>query len=199
MNDISIACIVEGHGDVQAVPILVRRIVRAIAPDARLIIPHPPIRVPRTTLIKPGELERAVELAANKINLPGAILILIDADADCPAQLGTDLLLRANQARPDVPSSVVLANQEFEAWFLAAADSLRGRQGLSQTLAPPPDPEAISGAKEWLRGYMVSNRRYSETIDQPELTRHFDMTAARKASSFDKLWRDIVALIEMFT
>lgn len=196
MSEISIACIVEGHGDVEAVPILVRRIVREIAPALTLQIPPPAIRVPRSSIVKPGELERAVQLAALKVRPPGGVLILVDADEDCPAELGPQLLERAKAARSDVPIAVVLAKQEFEAWFLAAAASLRGRQGLADTLEPPADPEGVSGAKEWLRARMVSNRKYSETVDQPELTRRFDMNAARQAPSFDKLCRDIAFLIE---
>jgi hypothetical protein len=196
MSEVRIACIVEGYGDVKAVPILVRRIVREIDPTLTLKIPDPAIRVSRSSIVKPGELERFVQLAALKLELPGGILVLMDADQDCPAQLGPDLLARARAVRRDVPISVVLAKPEFETWFLAAATSLRDHQGLSQTMLPPDDPEEISGAKEWLRKQMPDNRKYSETIDQIELTRYFDLNAARQTPSFDKLCRDIAFLVE---
>lgn len=199
MNPISIACIVEGHGDVEAVPIVLRRIVRELNPALTLIIPPPPIRVPRDTLLKDGEIERVVQLAALKNNGPGAVLILVDADEDCPATLGPELLARAKAARSDVPIAVVLAKWEFEAWFLAAALSLRGVQDLNETLEPPADPESVQGAKEWLRRQMPANRTYSETVDQPVLARHFDLTAARQALSFDKLYRDIDRLLQELT
>ena len=196
MNEISIACIVEGHGDVAAIPILLHRIVREIDSSLRLYVPAPAIRVPRSSIVKPGEVERAVELAALKTNASGGILILVDADEDCPATLGPALLTRAKTARSDRPIAVVLAKQEYEAWFLAAAASLRGQQGLFETLEPPADPEGISGAKGWLRERMAPNRKYSETIDQPALTALFDLDAARQASSFDKLCRDVSFLVE---
>ncbi len=69
---------------------------------------------------KANEVERAVEFAARRMEPPRAILILIDADDDCPAQVGPELLHRATVARSDVPLGVVLAKREFEAWFLAA-------------------------------------------------------------------------------
>ncbi len=94
-----------------------------------------------------------------------------------------------------MPIAVILAQMEYEAWFLAAALSLRGQQGLAATLEPPPDPEAHSGAKEWLRRHMEGSRSYKETVDQPALTRLFDLTAARQTASFDKLWRDMERLL----
>jgi hypothetical protein len=66
----------------------------------------------------------------------GGVLVLIDADDDCPAHLGPALLARAREARSDVPVSVVLANREFEAWFLAAAPSLAGNCGLGHVDPP---------------------------------------------------------------
>ena len=91
--------------------------------------------------------------------------------------------------------SVVLAKKEFEAWFIAAAESLRGQCGLSQELVADPDPESIRGAKEWLSRQMPRNRRYAETTDQPALTAIFDLQAARRADSFDKCYREIVRLL----
>ena len=191
----NIACIVEGSGDVKAVPVLVRRIIHEIDPVAPLTISAPAIRVSRSKLVKPGEIERAVTLAVLKNNGFGGVLVLVDADDDCPGTLGPQLLARAKAARADMPMAVVLANHEYEAWFLASAASLRGRQGLSGTIEPPINPEGVRGAKEWLKNHMEGSRKYSETIDQLALTRHLDMQAARQAASFDKLYRDLARLI----
>ena len=70
----------------------------------------------------------------------GGVLVLLDADDDCPAALGPALLERARAARSDVPISVVLANREFEAWFIAAAESLAGTHGFPADLTPPLTP-----------------------------------------------------------
>jgi hypothetical protein len=93
-----------------------------------------------------------------------------------------------------MPIALVLAKREFEAWFLAASASLRGIRGLPRDLEPPPDPEAIRGAKEWLNSRMVPNG-YSPTADQPALTAQFDLASARSAPSFDKCWREVARLI----
>jgi hypothetical protein len=192
MPPLQIACIVEGHGEVEAVPVLIRRIATALDPTLRLLI-QPPLRVPKNRLLKRGELERSVELAARKTGSTGSVLILLDADDDCPAQLGPALLHRAAQARSDLPISVVIAKREFEAWFLAAALSLRGQRGLPVDLQPPEDPEAIRGAKEWLGHRM--EQAYSETLDQPALAARIDLVQACRADSFDKCHREIVRLL----
>ena len=191
---IKIGCIVEGAGDVVAVPILIRRVAAALYPELAVDIPRP-IRVHRNQIVKKGKLEQGIELAIEKVGAQGAILIILDADDDCPAQLGPELLNRASQVRSDLPIAVVLAKHEFEAWFLAAAESLRGQRGLRNDIHPPNDPETIRGAKEWLHQRMESGKTYRSKRDQPALAALFDIEQARQANSFDKCYRDIVRLL----
>jgi hypothetical protein len=190
MTDVRITAIVEGDGECQAVPVLIRRIAREIDPVFVPVV-LPPIRIPASKLVKEGELERAVQLAALKLQGRGGILIVLDCDDGCPAQEGPRLLCRAQKARNDYPISVVLAKKEYESWFLAASASLANRRGLPARLEGPPDPEAIRDAKGWLTSQMPRGFRYSETRDQAALTAVFDMVAARQADSFDKLYREV--------
>ena len=150
-----------------------------------------PIRQPRASLMKVGGLENAVGLAAIAIGEHGTILALLDSESDCPAELAPALLARARNARPDKQISLVLAHQEFEAWFLAAASSLKGMRGLREEIEDHPSPESVRGCKEWLEAWMPQNRKYSETIDQPALAATFDLLLARKAPSFDKFYREV--------
>jgi hypothetical protein len=192
---IKIGCIVEGHGEVEAVPLLIRRVADNLYPELQIVIPRP-VRTPRNKIVKVGELERRVELAAQKIGGQGAIFIILDSDDDCPAELGPTLLDRASQVRRNLPIAVVLAKQEFEAWFLAAAESLRGKRELKNDIHSPRAPEAIRNAKGWLSERMGDNRTYRETRDQPALTALFDLEQARQANSFDKCYREIVRLLD---
>ena len=192
---VQISCIVEGHGEMEAAPILIRRIAESLYPELEIITPRP-IRVSRDKVVKSGELEREVELAAQKLRGRGAIFILLDSDDDCPARLGPELRNRALQVHGNLPIAVVLAKREFESWFLAAAVSLRGQRGLKSDLEPPNDPEAIRGAKEWLSLRMEGAGTYKPTVDQPKLTYRIDFNQARRAHSFNKCYRDIVYLIE---
>jgi hypothetical protein len=191
--DVHIGCVVEGHGDREAVPVLIRRIAQKFDPALSVHIPSP-IRIPKNRLVKSGELERAVELAARKVGDNGAVLIVLDSDDDCPAQVGPELLKRAIAARSNIPIAVVLAKREFESWFLTAADSLRGFRGLEAEIASPDDPEAIRGAKEWLSSRMETH--YSETLDQPAFAARLDLEMARRADSFDKFYREVVRLVK---
>jgi hypothetical protein len=191
---VTIAAIVEGHGEVEALPVLLRRIVADIAPGMYISVPRP-YRAGRHALVRPGGLEDVVRTQGDRVASTGGVLVLIDADDDCPAKLAPQLLDRALAARPDRRIALVLANREYEAWFLAAAHSLAGQRGFPDMLEPPTDPESVRGAKEWLSGNRPG-RPYKETADQTALTQRFDMKAAREQSpSFDKLWRDVKRLI----
>jgi len=197
MTQARIAVIVEGHGECKAVPILVRRIAREIDPGFVPVV-LPPLRVPASRLIKDGELERSVDFTARKLGGSGGIIVILDCDwgGCCPAKMGPALKERAIAARRDVSLTVILAKMEYEAWFLASAESLRGKRGLNENLQSPSDPESIRGAKGWLSRNMNAGRSYSETDDQPALTEIFDMASARRAAdSFDKCYRDINSML----
>lgn len=198
MSEIRVAAIVGGHGEKEALPILFRRIAGIL--DHSLVVQIKPIlRVPESCLSKAGELERHIEFAARSVGRRGGIFILMDCDGPdgCPKNDAPLWLNRVRGVRPDMEMSLVLANKEYETWFIAAAESLRGRCGLAADLTADPDPERIRGAKEWLSDHMPRNRPYSPTIDQPALTAVFDMQAARRADSFDKCYREISRLLTM--
>jgi hypothetical protein len=183
---VKVRCVVEGHGDVAALPVLLRRIAHelfAIHVDVR-----PPIRQPRHRVVKPGELERAVDLAARQAGAGGLVVVGLDADDDCPATLGPQLLARAQGPAGIVPVIVVLAEREYESWFLAAARSLRGQRGLPTDLEAPDDAGRVRDAKGWLGSRMDG---YRETLDQPALTATFSLDEALTSASFAKLVRDL--------
>ena len=120
-----------------------------------------------------------------------------DWDQCCPAHEAPALLNRARAVRFDMLISVILAKQEYEAWFLAAAESLRGKAGLPKDLQTPADPENIRAAKEWLSRHMPRGRNYAETVDQAAFTSQFDLEMARRSDSFDKCYRDIRAMLKI--
>ena len=188
-----IVAIVEGDGEVEAVPLLIRRIASVVAP----IFPPTvlsPIRVRRHRILKEGELERYVSLASARVEEGGRILILLDANGDCPASIGPAILERARAVGFDRPIEAVLAICEYETWLLAAAESIAGARGILQEISAPPEPESIRGVKEWLDSRMRNSCR--PTADQAALTGGFDMEAARRRSaSFDKMWGATATLL----
>jgi len=151
--------------------------------------------IPANKLIQEGEHERAVELGARKTGSDGAIIILIDCDDGCPATIGPTLLSRARTARPDRRISVILAKREYEAWFLASIESLRGKRGIATDSTAPQNPERIRDAKGWLSDCMGANGPYTPTTDQSAFTQLFDLDAARSSGSFDKCYREMSAIL----
>ena len=191
-----IAAIVEGDGEVEAVPVLIRRIGLEVSPLSPPNVPRP-IRVCRQRILKEGELERYVRLAAVRAGDGGCILILLDANGDCPAEIGPFVQRRARTAGPGCRIEAVLAKCEYETWLIAAAESVADARGILPDTSAPEDPESIRGAKEWLRDRMRGPYRYRPTADQAALTARFDMALARRRSpSFDKMWRATAALLQ---
>lgn len=192
----TIASVVEGEGELSALPILLRRLLHTSEVWNADILP--PFHVDRGRLVRQGGIESAVDAQARRVpaGQPGGVLVLIDADDDCPAQLGPELLRRAEEARPDRRVAVVLANREFEAWFLAAAPSLGGRAGLADGLDAPANHETLRDCKGWLTHHRVDGSRYRPRVDQPRLADAMDLDQARSRSdSFDKFCRDITYLL----
>lgn len=137
-------------------------------------------------------MERYVRLAAADAGANGGILILLDADDECPVGLAEEILRRALTERGDLRIRVVLAKTEYESWFLAAG--VLGNPPAAEA-EPPFDPEAIRNAKGKLSALLPDGRSYRPTIHQVRLTATLDLDTARSAPSFDKLWRDVVALL----
>jgi hypothetical protein len=192
VRTLGIVPIVEGHGELDAVRVLLVRTVQELLGGPRPIV-LAPIRQSRAKLIaKPGELERAISLSALKLRQRhaefdrGLVLVLLDADEDRPCELAPKLLERAR--RDDVETACVLPNPEYETWFVAAAPSLRRYLAFDEI---PEDPEAAGLKKAWIERHVVSGS-YSPTIDQARLTAAMDLAMCRKASaSYDKLCREL--------
>lgn len=190
--------IIEGYAEMQSAPLLLRRLL-AKRGQYEIKIARP-IRIGRYRIVRPNELERAIELARRRTEGCHAIMILLDADDDCPKELAPILLQRARKASAGIPVSIVLAKREFEAWFLGSLESLRNIRGLSPQATPPERPEEIRDAKGYLSHGMVSRRTYLEVDDQPAFAEKFDLALSRqRCPSFDKFMREVDALLSALT
>lgn len=193
MSRLCVAPIVEGHGDDAAVRILLDRIWREIV-GGEYIEVLKPIRRKRQKLAQQShELSRSIELAVLKLkNGPGldpsAVLLLIDADDDCPAQIAPQLIQWAQTYQGHVDFMCVIANREFESWFVASAESLIEYLEFDAGELPA-DAEATN--KSWVASHFKGTR-YSETVDQPAMTAAMNLELCRqRAPSFDKLCREL--------
>jgi len=187
-----LAPIVEGHGEIEAVPTLLRRIAKECNGTVQI---NNPIRVKSGSFLNNNDyFSRMVSLAAAKAaQNTGFVLILLDCDDECPAVLGPRILERARNVRGDVGIIVVLLYREYETIFLTAAASLRGHFGLPPNLQPPADPTSIRNAKGWLGNYM--DVAYDPILHQRELSRLFDMTQAKQNHSFNRFYNIIEHLV----
>ncbi len=177
--------IVEGQGDEAAVPLLLRRLRdEAQAWGLEVGRPH---RKRRTQLVKKDSLQSAVRVAALRENC-AAILVLFDADDDCPAELAPILEEWAREAAGGKACAVVMANREYEAWFLASIEALRGRSAILPDATSHSTPEASRDAKGELERCMAHGASYSPTVDQPALTAHLDLASTyQRCRSLRKL------------
>lgn len=177
----------EGVGEVASVPLLLRRVAEWRTPG---IVPEimPPIRVRRDRFLnRDEEFNRHLCLAAAKCGNDGWILVLLDADDDCPAGLAGRLSTRAAACVAHRRVSVLFATREFEAWFMAGAASLDGHRGFAFDPADAIDAETPRDAKGWSRKRMVGGT-YGETTDQPAFAARLDLEQAFDGSrSFRKL------------
>lgn len=186
--------IVEGHGEVAAVPALLRRLRDEAA--AFQIEVNRPIRRKRHELVSEDSLRKAVQLALLQEDC-GSVLVLFDADDDCPKKLAPRLRKWVRDEARSTPCTVVIAKSEYEAWFLATIESLRGKRGIRLDATSHDNPESPRGVKEQLERRLEPGCTYSETIDQVALTAQFDLREAYvRCRSFQSMIKAFGRLVE---
>jgi hypothetical protein len=178
--------IVEGHGEIDAVPVLLRRICYELGCCTSAKIAHP-IRVPRSKMVQEAEIRRFARIASS---LPGCnlILLVMDADGDC-AKAISDLI------RPWIITEslcahfeIIVIPREYECWIIAALESLQGVRGIGDEAAAPRNPEQVRDAKGYITGQMAGRGRYQPTADQAALSQLVDLQAIRdRCPSFCRL------------
>jgi hypothetical protein len=85
--------IVEGHGEVEALPALLHRIAEIVSPGLALKVNHP-IRVKSGSFLRDSVyFDKQIVLASAKAaQSGGVVMILLDCEDDCPARVGPLLL-----------------------------------------------------------------------------------------------------------
>lgn len=198
MSRLRLAPVVEGHGEERSVRILLERIWHELL-GGEYVEVMKPVRQPRDKLVNDREvLLSAIDLA--DINLkyrsvsgtasPAVILVLLDAHGDLPCELGPRLQAVVADERPHLDVACVVANLEYETWFVAAAESLTGFLELEPGEVPD-EPEVSRSQKAWVEA-RFRGTKYSERLDQPRMTAAMDIALCRRRSpSFDKLCREL--------
>lgn len=192
--------IVEGHGEVEALRHLLRRVLGEHCGryDVRI---QRPINSRGVGGIR-KDIKQFLEYA-KKYPECDAVLVLLDSDGDCPRSLAADLARSVTEFNMDVPVAIVCAHHMYEAWFIASLDSpsgekIRCKLALSEDAEYEGDVESINSPKAWLKNHISSRgRSYRETKHQVALTAFIDIEHTRcRSRSFRRFCHAVEELVE---
>lgn len=201
-----LAPIVEGHTEVGCIEPLLQRIWTEllVAPDRLQVLAAS--RAKRDAMIDPdhpdfaAKIEEAHARMARRLRRDppgqsrGLLLLLLDAEKACPAELAPRLLEGALRVRSDASIACVMPKQMLENWIVAGAATLAGVNGLPDPLPTRDRFEDHSGAA-WLQAQLrtgTNPRKYKKPDDAEPFVRAMDLRECRaNAPSFDKLCREL--------
>ena len=177
--------LVEGHGEKDAAPVLVKRLAKELGLPARS---WDAIRFKQIRTV--GDAEQASAVLRRQADCDCA-LVLQDEDDGCPAESGPRIAGWLRTAQLPFPCAVVLAHREYEVFFLPCLPLMAGqplrdernveRPGLVEGAQFVGDPESLRGVKEWLSRQFGECRSYKPTLDQVVLTRMIDFPTLRES------------------
>ena len=173
---VTIVPVVEGDGDASAFPELLARILweKYNRYDVSVALGKTKVVKANSRQKLENKLDNFLKHAQNK---PGceAILILVDADNDCPVTLAQRLTQRCDEIGTSCPVQIVCAHRTYESWFLASLNTVKGRHGIPDTAALSRDAEDVPNPKRWLSDQMPRGQAYKETTHQASLSRVIDL------------------------
>ena len=182
-----IGVLVSGRGEEEAIPLLLRRVLHEYLSEYA-IQPGDMLRKAETQLLhrKQDVLERTIQRLARKND---AILIVVDSEDDCPAQLGPEFQARARAAYADerVPIFFVCVYRELETWFIHDAMNLFGVEPLA-------DPYSRRDAKGWIK-HSTDLRGYSEVLHSPRLCGQLELLELMERSDSFRVFVDRIERI----
>lgn len=196
--------LVEGQGDVAAMPALVGEMLTQLPPEllGQLFPDNAPIKtggIHQLTGKRSGDLTRHLGIANKRPKLGAALLVLdgdteqVESRAFCATEVARLLASRARDAGAGVGFSfaAVFLRQEYESLLIAVANQLPGLKAGTQL--PPNVEEAPRGAKGWLHDRLADG--YNPTDHQLELTRAVkDWEPVRALRCFQRLEHALVEL-----
>lgn len=191
--------IVEGDGDMKAVPVLVRRILEQheiydVVPSSDV---HKRGDIPKVK----GRFSDYFQAAILENN---PVLCVLDFDCekcnDVEAE-ETDFQNLAATIRPGYPFAACFIVKEFESLFLW--DELTVKKVLPNRrlkYAFPVDPETVRGAKEELSRGQASGWSYKPTVHQAKLAAQVDLNLLKKSSpSYRRLEAAVLSMAKTFS
>ncbi|MBL8800273.1 MAG: DUF4276 family protein [Planctomycetia bacterium] len=209
--------LVEGQGDRDAVPVLVKKLLTDLSAWQHLFLdPNPMVvgNIADLTCNEGRDWVRYLRIARARQNL-GAVLVVQDGDIEsirkerfCSFRFAARLAQWSRDAGGGVQFSVasVFACSEFESWMLACADRLAGvqlpdgRAGIRLGTMPPDGNLETTprDAKGWLNKRIDGG--YKSTRDQQAFTTimidHLDAVRSRNLRGFSRLESAVSQIVE---
>lgn len=181
----SIVPIVEGHGEVESVPLLVRRVLQEEL-QRYDILPAKAINTKgKGTLMH--RIKNFLSLAAGG----DAVLVVFDADEHCALELVKEICDSCRGISASTPVAVVCAVRAYEAWLLASIETVFPGQATMSS-----KPETLPNPKSALRD-IAPDGRYRETEHQVRLTSRIDIDiASANSRSFRRFCHAIKELVK---
>lgn len=181
--------VVEGDGEVAALPILIRRHLHENREIYDLEVARPKNSKGRGNLEAPGGVERYAQHAALPDDVCG-VLVLCDADNDMVCEFGPAMQARAAAAVHAKPVTVTLAVSEFENWIVASSET------MGELEAPETEDFERLSAEPVIRRWRHP-RSYVKPLHQPSYADQLDFElVSSRCPSFARLIRCLDELID---
>lgn len=180
-EDPHIGLIVEGPGDFGATPRLLRGYLHSIGMYQDML-GEPLAANGLGNLTVAGGIEKFVNIAQYRPGCAG-ILVIVDADRECPVSVGQGLLARVSDSR--VPVVICVADRNFEDWLYASLESFD----------LPGSPVFVAGEHGGAALHQLLPSGYRKTVDQPRLAARIDYgLVSGRNDSLDRLFTKVAEL-----
>ena len=176
--------IVEGAGDIKAVPRLIRETLYFNGIYDINPAPRPKSNVEVRKLMRAGELERYIEYGIRDDG--DSVLVILDCEDFCPLDVCREFTKRIELLKIDKKVGISLFRSEFETLFLYCVDEIAAHFDdygwRADRPAPSEDFENIRDAKGTLSRMMRPERAYKETRDQEKFITALNYLKLRRHS-----------------
>ena len=186
--------LVEGHGEVQAVPVLLSRLGH-----------HLGVRIPWAATLRwknihlweprhggRGGLLQGLEFLRHKRNV-GGVLVLRDEDDECPKRVAPGISALIDGLDLPFRTAVTLLRPEYEVLFLPCLHRMQRAGFSTRTRWDHASWEARRDIKGWLSSQLPGGKSYKPTTDQKPMTEQidFDELDAARVPCFGSLARAV--------
>ncbi len=173
-----ILLVVEGDGEVQAAPILARRVLHELHNGYEWDFDlHKRKDIAHLQANEWSNLRRYLAAAFNE-NMP--ILWMLDCDDGCPVDHARQFYSQVRNVELRQPLAFVFWVREYEAMFLYDRETLANKLDVRKFSDIPEKPEVRRDVKGWISAQLPSGRTYKPMVDQAALSASVDLKKLSK-------------------